>query len=136
MGNALRKAKGGPVDGGQLRTSTPQVIEYDVNAVAKMIQSRRLAPFYEGLPDAQTADNTSYDSLDSTNDSLGLTGDTSLGSTRNSSPRLTKKKKSLFRKTRQKNDSNYEQQCLSHFLRNRSIECPICFLVWQYASVS
>lgn len=110
MGNSLRKARGGPVDGGPARVTTTQAIEYDAGTVEKLILSKRLAPFYEGLPEAKVEESGSDTSLSAGEDSR-------------------KDRKRLFRRMSSKSKDQYESQVIQHFLRDRSTECPICFLV-------
>lgn len=112
MGNTLRKTRDGPVDGGATRATTPPTTEYDIGAVEKLILSKRLAPFYEGEPDASVEGDVS---------------DTSLSA----GEELKKEKRRLFRRS-SKQRNHYEAQVIEHFLRDRSTECPICFLVRGY----
>ncbi|PJF17207.1 hypothetical protein PSACC_03007 [Paramicrosporidium saccamoebae] len=102
MGNALRKTRDGPVDGGATRTNVPPTTEYDAGAVEKLIMSKRLAPFYEGEPDASVEGNVS---------------DTSLSG----GEELKKEKRRLFRRS-SKQRGHYEAQCFPRNI-NKTVCC-------------
>lgn len=132
MGNSLRKAAQGPIDGGSVRSpvlgvddrGSSEVAEYDSGAVKKLIMARRMAPFYEGQAEATTI----AEAPDPPSPASSPTSDSARSLSASPPPTTARRKRhGLFRS--RKRDDFEELPAVKQLLREINTECPICFLV-------
>ncbi|KAF9169811.1 SNF1-interacting protein [Mortierella sp. AD011] len=142
MGNTGTKEKSDHIDGGTLLPhgiySGPQ--DYDFRIVQRLIQQRKLAPFYKGLEDWDDSEDAQEEKEKQLRTAASQSVATVAGvSTQNSSPSSHIHSSSSHNITRGNNTGNQgytdhknmtESERDMRRLYQGAIECPICFLYY------
>ncbi|KAG0004078.1 SNF1-interacting protein [Entomortierella chlamydospora] len=148
MGNTGTKEKSDHIDGGALLPhgvySGPQ--DYDFRIVQRLIQQRKLAPFYKGLEDWDDSEDAQEEKEKQLRTAASQSAATVAGvSTQNPSPSSHIHSSSSHNITRGNNTGNQgytdhknmtESERDMRRLYQGAIECPICFLVVSGTSMS